>query len=111
MRVNPAGWDPFGQAVDEADGPAAFGVLPVMEAAQQRGVVEVGGAAVGPRVNVVGFAPLGWPVAGGEGAAAVAGGEGEALRGAGEAPRAAEVEHGAAGVEDGGNEVGVSGHL
>jgi hypothetical protein len=38
LRVNPAGWDPFGQAVDEADGPAAFGVLAVVKAAEQGGV-------------------------------------------------------------------------
>ena len=33
LGVDPAGRDPFGHAVDEADSPAAFGVLAVMEAA------------------------------------------------------------------------------
>jgi hypothetical protein len=97
--------------VDDAYRPAAFGVLAVVKAAEQRGVVEVSGAAVGPRGDVVGFAPGGGPVAAREGAAAVAGGEGEALRGAGGTTGAAEVQHGTAGVEDGGNEVGVGGEL
>ena len=33
LGVDPAGWDPFGQAVGDAYGPAAFSVLAVMESA------------------------------------------------------------------------------
>ena len=46
-------------------------------------VVEVGGAAVGPLLDVVGLGPARWGVASGETAALVAGGEGVALCSAG----------------------------
>ena len=109
--VDAAGWDPFGETVGHVDGPAAFRVLAMVETAGEGEIFDVGSAAVGPRVDVVGFAPVGGPVAGWEGTAPVAGGEGEALGGAGGAAGAAEVQHGSAGVEDSGNDLGVGGEL
>ena len=78
-------------------------------AAEQDGVVEVGGAAVGPVVDVVGVAPARWSVAAGEGAAAVAQHEGASERAGDEAALSADVEDLAGAAEDGGEDGGVAG--
>lgn len=99
----------MGDAVDHGAGPAALLEVPVVVAAEQGEVVEVGVAAVGPGEDVVALAPLRWMGAGGEGAAGVAGDEGEGLGAGGDAAGAAEVEDGAVGVEQGGSEFGLVG--
>ena len=82
----------------------------VVAGAEQGEVVGVGWAVVGvPFAEVVGFAPGGGSVAAGVGAAVVAQAEVADLVGAGEAGGAAEVEDGAVGAEDGGDEQGVAG--
>ena len=87
--------------VDKADRPSTSGVFAVMKTADQGCVVEVSGAAVGPRDHVVGFAPAGRAVAAGEGAAPVPGGQRMSLGGAGDPASPAEVKDGPARVEDG----------
>ena len=53
--------------------------FPVGSAVEQCCVVDAGASGVAVVGEVVGFAPLGWGVAAGEGAASVSGDEGEAL--------------------------------
>ena len=53
------------------DGPAVLDVSRMVVAAEQDEVVEVGGSAGLPFVDVVAFGPFGWDVTTGEGAAAV----------------------------------------
>jgi hypothetical protein len=53
----------------------------MMGPAQQDQVVQVGGAVIHPVPQMMGFAPGQGPVAGGEDAAAVADGQGDALAG------------------------------
>jgi hypothetical protein len=73
VRIEPGGWQEFGQPVSgEADLPSVVVDLPVVVPAEQHRVVEVGPAAVCPMVDVVGVAPAGRAVAAGEGAATVA---------------------------------------
>src|SRR5690242_4947827 len=57
LVVEPRWGNPFGYPVDDVDGPAAAFELAVVECAQQAEVVEVGGAAGQPGVDVVGLAP------------------------------------------------------
>ena len=64
----------------------------MVAAAEQGEVVEVGGSAAGPVVEVVGVAPWVGAVAAGEDAARVAVDEGAALRGGDDTGAAAEVE-------------------
>ena len=70
-------WDVFGVAVfGESDSPAVVVEDVVVEVADEDAVFEICGAAVGPGVaGVMTFAPIWWPVAAGEGAAAVSDGE------------------------------------
>ena len=83
MWVDAGGWDDLGDAVGgEGDAPVAVGAVhqPVVEAAEQAAVLDVGLAAVGPaEPGVVGVCPRGRPVAAGEHAAAVAVREGDLL--------------------------------
>ena len=73
----------------------------MVAATEQGEVVEVGGSAAGPVVQVVGVGPRGGPVAAGEDAAAVAVCQGAALGGGDDAAAPAEVEDlGAAAHED-----------
>ena len=65
----------------------------VVVPAQEHEVVEAGWSAVFPVPDVVAVAPVGWPVAAGVGAAAVARFERAADRGGDRAGRAADVEH------------------
>jgi hypothetical protein len=57
----------------DVHGPAVLVQDVVVVVAAEHGVVQGGGSAVGPVVDVVDLGPLGWGVAAGEGAAAVAG--------------------------------------
>ena len=71
--VDPGGGDEFGQAVaGDADGPVLVVCGVVVAGAQQDGVEQVGGAAVGPVQQMVDVAPAGGQVAAGEGAARIA---------------------------------------
>jgi hypothetical protein len=79
VGVEPGRGCPFGHPCDYSDGPALFLELAVMERAQQTEVGEVGGSAEVPGDDVVGFAPGRWSGAAGKRAAAVAGGQCEAL--------------------------------
>jgi hypothetical protein len=90
------------------DGPAGFVGVPVVVAAEQDHVVDVGVAAVGPVPDVVGVAPLGWAVSAAGDVATVAGVEGPPLGGGGEAVGAAQVQGFAGGVEQQPGEVGVA---
>ena len=56
----------------------------MMMSAEQEQVVEVGAAVEDPGCFVGGLAPAWWPVAAGEGAALVSGGQGSSLAGIGE---------------------------
>nr|WP_306748330.1 hypothetical protein [Saccharothrix yanglingensis] len=80
-----------------------------MGVAGQGEVVQVGGAAVGPVLDVVGVAPLGWSVAVGEGAGPVAGVQRAALGGAHGSLGAAGVEYFGVAAEDDGEDCGVAG--
>ena len=62
--VDGGGWEEFGVSVGGESGlPAAVVVeQPVVEAADQAGVREVGGAAVGPGPQVMGLAPACRPI-------------------------------------------------
>ena len=83
--VSPVAWVGWagGQAAVRVTGqpPAALVDRPVMGPAQQGQVLEVGGAAMEPMSEMVGFAPGQGPVAAGEHTAAVAHGQGGALGG------------------------------
>src|SRR6266511_2565898 len=75
------GWGEFGQAVGgDADGPVLVVCGVVVSGAEEDGVVQVGGAAVGPVPQMVGVAPAGGQVAAGEGAARIPQGQGAAQR-------------------------------
>jgi hypothetical protein len=83
-------------------------VLPMVVAAQQAQVLQVGTSAVGPGADVMGLGPAGWGVAAREAAAFVAGGEGVALSRAGGAAGLS-VAKDAGVVEDYGDQVGLPG--
>ena len=97
--VDPAwGSDP-GDGVVDLDLPGVlvhFGVVP---AAHQDHIVEVGGAAAGPPLHVVGVAGVAGHDTAGDDAAAVPGEQGGLLGRGGQALAAAEVEQGAVGGE------------
>jgi hypothetical protein len=80
---------------------AAVGDLDVVAPAEEDEVVEVGGAVVGPGVDVVDVALVAGDGAAGDDAADVAGVEGVLLRGARQPLRAAQVQDGAVVVEQG----------
>ena len=62
--IKPAGWSPARDAVGHLAGPAAaFVVLAVVKSADESEIFQVGAAAVDPADHVVGFAPVGGPVA------------------------------------------------
>src|SRR5215470_11379036 len=109
--VDMGGWDPFGEAVGgDADLPAGVvGSLVVSRAGQEQ-VGQGGWPAVGPVDPMMYVAPLGWDVAGGEGASAVAEGDGAAEWCGDGAVGAADVQRLAFGAEDSGNDLGVAGH-
>src|SRR6266545_7732227 len=108
--VDPGGWGEFGQAVaGDADGPVLVVCGVVVSGAEEDGVVQVGGAAVGPVPQMVGVAPAGGQVAAGEGAARIPQGQGAAQRGGDGALGAAEVQGLAGPAEDGGDDFGVAG--
>src|SRR6266545_307155 len=110
VGVDPGGWGEFGQAVaGDADGPVLVVCGVVVSGAEEDGVVQVGGAAVGPVPQMVGVAPAGGQVAAGEGAARIPQDQGAAQRGGDGALRAAEVQGLAGPAEDGGDDFGVAG--
>ena len=80
MWVDESRWDELGHTV-AAESDVPLGVMndPVMSGAQEHAFVDVGVAAIGPRIDVVGFAPPGRSVASGECTATIAVGEGDAL--------------------------------
>ena len=80
----------------------------VVAAAEQGEVVQVGGSAAGPVVEVVGVAPVVGPVTAGEDASAVAVDEGAALGGGDDAGAASEVEDFGAAVHDHASDGGVA---
>jgi len=84
---------------------------PVMSGAKQNAVGEVGVAAHRPRPHVVGFGPAGWSVASGEGAAAVAMGQRDALRDGEESLLPPDVEGLAITAEDDRQDTGFAGEL
>lgn len=104
------GFEPCHAGV-HGDGPAFFVDDVVMVAAQQGAVVGSGGAAVGPVVDVVGFAPRRGDSAIGEGAALVAGGDGFADVGREHPGGAADVQDAAVAAEQDGDDVRVAGDL
>src|SRR6266498_3038113 len=108
--VDPGGWGEFGVAVGgDADGPVLVVCGVVVAGAEQDGVEQVGGAAVGPVQQMVDVAPAGGQVAAGEGAALIAEDQGAAQRGGDGALGAAEVQGLAGPAEDGGDDFGVAG--
>ena len=110
FRVEPGRWDELGVAVvAELHGPVAVVQVSVVVAAEEDGVGQAGGAAVGPVVDVVGVAPARWSVAAGERAAAVAEDEGASERPGDEAALSPDVEDLAGAAEDDGQQGGVAG--
>jgi hypothetical protein len=109
VAVDVAGWDEPGDAVLDGDGPVVVVDAVVVEGAEEDAVVEVGGSALGPPGDVVGFGEGGWVGAAGPGAAAVAFGEGEFLSAGEEAGAGAEVEDLGWAVQHHRDEVGVGG--
>ena len=95
--------------VGHVTGPATFAVFAMVESADESEVLEVGSAAVGPRDNVVGFAPVRWPVAARERTSAVAGGQGAALPDAGGAAGQPVTEDSTGVAEDDGDDVNLGG--
>src|SRR4051812_31901900 len=107
-----AGWVPGGVVVavgrvpvESAGGvagdfPAEFVDEAVVGPAQQGAVVEVGGAAVFPPVEVVGLAVAWWAATAGEAAATVAVGHGASLRAVEDPLTVAEVDDGAVLVDE-----------
>jgi len=81
----------------------------VVVAAEEGEVVQAGGAAVGPVVEVVGVAHEWWAGACGEGAVLVAGDQGAPEGGGDQAVQAADVEDLAATSEDDRDHLGVAG--
>src|SRR5262249_18028307 len=82
----------------------------VVSRASQEQVGQGGGSAVGPVHPMMHVAPLGRNVAGGEGASAVAQGDGAAERAGNGAVGAADGQRLAFGAEDSGNDLGMAGH-
>src|SRR6478736_7594583 len=80
----------------------------VVETAQHRAVVQAGGSAVDPELDVVDFRPAGGPVAAREHAPVVTKGDGPAKAGGPDAGGAADVQRFAGGAEDGGDDVAVA---
>src|SRR6516165_9989496 len=85
-------------------------MLPMVESAQQRHVVEVSGPTLSPWDDVMGLAPARWPVARRERTAAIPGGQRKSLSGGREPPGAAEVQHYPATVEHRRKDFRVGGH-
>ena len=104
-------WEELGVVVGGVEPDLPGGVVDeaVVVAAEQDHVVQAGGAAVGPVLEVVGVAHQGWAGAVGEGAVLVAGDQGSPDGGGDQAVDAADVEDLGVGAEDGGDQVGVAG--
>lgn len=102
MELGESGWS-------DGDVPAVVVDPSVVVLAQQDEVGQVGWSSVGPVDDVVGVAPRRWPVAAGEGAAGVAGGECAALRDGDESLGASDVERLALAAEDDGDDASVAG--
>ena len=101
---------PDDSSVEDSSGGVGGVDVAVVEAAEQAGVVQVGGPAVFPRDEVVGVGPADRCGAAGPGAAAVAFGQGDALLGGEVAQGPADVQGVAAGVDQHRDDLGAAQH-